>query len=81
MTDDEVKQQIKKERIERLMQQKTRTLEEIKEACERIDVVKLYSGKEIQGAIIGRENKYKILTTTGVVEVDKKQVRSVSVMR
>jgi len=81
MTDDEVKQRIKKERIERLIQQKTRTLEEIKEACERIDVVKLYSGKEIQGAIIGRENKYKILTTTGVVEVDKRQVRSVSVMR
>ncbi|HOJ28470.1 MAG TPA: FecR domain-containing protein [Spirochaetota bacterium] len=81
LSESEIKQQIKKERIERLMQQKTRTLEEIKEACERIDVVKLYSGKTIQGAIIDRTNDYKILTTTGVVEVPKKNVRSVSVLR
>lgn len=81
LSESEIKQQIKKERIERLMQQKTRTLEEIKEACERIDVVKLYSGKTIQGAIIDRSNDYKILTTTGVVEVPKKNVRSVSVLR
>lgn len=81
LTDDEIKQQIKKERIERLMQQKTRTLEEIKEACERIDVVRLYSGKQIQGAIISRGDSYKILTTTGVIDVPKKDVRSVSVMR
>lgn len=81
LNEDEIKKQIKKERIERLMQQKTRTLEEIKEACERIDVVKLYSGKTIQGAIIDRTNDYKILTTTGVVDVPKNKVRSVSVVR
>jgi len=81
LSEDTIKQQIKKERIERLMQQKTRTLEEIKEACERIDVVKLYSGKEIQGAIISRGESYKILTTTGVVDVAKKDVRSISVIR
>lgn len=80
-TEEQLRQQIKKERIERLMQQKTRTLEEIKEACERIDVVRLYSGKQIQGAIIERGENYKILTTTGVMNVPKKDVRSVSVMR
>ncbi len=80
-TEEQLRQQIKKERIEHLMQQKTRTLEEIKEVCERIDVVRLYSGKEIKGAIIERGEKYKILTTTGVIEVLKKDVRSVSVIR
>ncbi|MCX8124257.1 MAG: FecR domain-containing protein [Spirochaetes bacterium] len=80
-TEEQLRQQIKKERIERLMQQKTRTLEEIKEACERIDVIRLYSGKQIQGAIISRGDSYKILTTTGVIDVPKKDVRSVSVMR
>jgi len=80
-TEEQLRQQVKKERIERLMQQKTRTLEEIKEACERIDVVRLYSGKQIQGAIIERGENYKILTTTGVMNVPKKDVRSVSVMR
>lgn len=81
LTDDEAEQKMKSQRVERLIRQKSRTLAEIKEACERIDAVKLYSGKEIQGAIIRRGDNYSILTTTGVVEVPKKEIRSTSVIR
>ncbi len=80
-SEDELKEKMKKERLDQLTRQKTRTIEEIKEVNERIDVVKLYSGKTIQGAILSRGDNYTILTTAGVVEVPKKDVRAVSVIR
>lgn len=81
LTEKELKQKVKQKKIEKLIMQKTRTIEEIKEACERIDNVMLYSGKIIQGAIISRGDSYKILTTNGIVEVEKNKVRTVSIVK
>ncbi|MCX7677869.1 MAG: hypothetical protein N2316_01490 [Spirochaetes bacterium] len=81
MSESELISEIQREKIQKLLQKSTRTLEEIKEACERIDVVKLYSGKVIEGAIIEQGEKYKIMTTTGVINVSRKEVRTVTVVR
>ncbi len=72
---------IKRRKLERLAKQETITMEEIKEINERIDVVKLYNGKTIQGAIISRGDSYRIVTTAGIVEIPKKDIRSVSIIR
>jgi hypothetical protein len=71
----------KEARIQKLIKEKPKNLEEIKEVFERIDEVSLYSGKVIKGAIISRGENYSILTTGGVVSVPGSQVRSVKVLR
>lgn len=58
-----------------------KTLAEIKEKYERIDEVLLYSGKTIKGVIIERGSYYKILTTSGYINIPAKQVRNTKVLR
>lgn len=58
-----------------------KTLAEIKEKYERIDEVLLYSGRIIRGVIIERGSYYKILTTSGYVNIPAKQVRNTKVLR
>jgi len=71
----------KAERIEKLIQKQSATMEEIKEAFDRIDEISLYNGKVLRGAIIERGKQYSILTTGGTVRVPENQVRSVRVIR
>lgn len=68
-------------KIEKLIQKKTKTIEEIREVFERIDEVLLYSGEVISGAILTRGDKYSILTTAGVINIDKDKVRSVKIIK
>ncbi|MCU0846215.1 MAG: FecR domain-containing protein [Spirochaetes bacterium] len=71
----------KAERMEQLIQKQSATMEEIKEAFDRIDEISLYNGKVLRGAIIERGKQYSILTTNGTVQVPEAQVRSVRVIR
>lgn len=71
----------KAEKIEKLIQKQSATMEEIKEAFDRIDEISLYNGKVLRGAIIERGRQYSILTTNGTVRVPENQVRSVRVIR
>jgi len=58
-----------------------KTLNEIKEKYERIDVITLYSGKVVRGVILERGAYYKVLTTSGQVNIPAKQVRNTKVVR
>ena len=58
-----------------------KTLAEIKEKYERIDEVLLYSGKIIRGVIVERGSYYRILTTSGYVNIPAKQVRNTKVVK
>lgn len=58
-----------------------KTLDEIKAKYERIDEVLLYSGKVIKGVIVDRGAYYKILTTSGYVNIPAKQVRNTKVVK
>ncbi len=69
------------EKIRKLMGQSSRTMEQIREAFERIDEVSLYSGRVIRGAIISRGETYAILTPGGIVSVPKADVQAVKVIK
>jgi len=66
--------------IEKLLEKDSWTLEKIKAKYGRIDVVTLYNGRVIRGAIIGRGAYVKILTPGGVVTVQGKNIRTTGVM-
>jgi len=66
--------------IEKLLEKDSWTLEKIKAKYGRIDVVTLYNGRIIRGAIIGRGAYVKILTPGGVVTVKGKDIRTTGVM-
>lgn len=72
-------EEINKE-IEELLEKDSWTLEKIKAKYGRIDVVTLYNGRVIRGAIIGRGAYVKILTSGGVVTVQGKDIRTTGVM-
>ncbi len=67
--------------IEQLIKQKTRTLEEIKKVNGRIDEINLNSGEVLMGAIISRGNIYSVLTTKGVINVSKKEISTIKVIK
>ena len=56
------------------------TMEKIKAKYGRIDVVTLYNGRVIRGAIISRGSSVKILTPGGVITVQSKDIRTTGVM-
>jgi len=72
---------IKAATIEQLIKQKTRTLNEIKKVNGRIDEISLNSGQVVKGAIISKGDVYSVLTTTGVINVPKKDIRTISVVK
>ncbi|HNX22441.1 MAG TPA: FecR family protein [Spirochaetota bacterium] len=72
---------IKAAGIEKLIKQKTRTLDEIKKVTGRIDEITLNSGEIIKGAIISRGKIYSVLTTNGVINVSKEDIRTLSVIK
>ncbi len=79
-SDSEDKTEEINEEIEKLLEKDSWTLEKIKAKYGRIDVVTLYNGRVIRGAIIGRGGYVKILTPGGVVTVQGKDIRTTGVM-
>ena len=64
-----------------MIKKKENTLAEIREVFERIDEITLYNGRLIQGAIISRGEKYKVLTTKGALDVNENDIKKVKVMK
>lgn len=79
--DKELNSKVKEEKIISMIKKKENTLAEIKEVFERIDEISLYNGRVIQGAIISRGETYKILTTTGTVDVNESDIKKVKIMK
>jgi hypothetical protein len=77
----EIRIEVKKEKIHKLINKKSRTVQEIKEVFDRVDEISLYNGRTIRGAIMKRGRIYSILTTTGTLKVPEGQIKSVRVVR
>jgi hypothetical protein len=69
------------EKIEKLISKKTKTLTDIKKVFDRLDMVTLFSGQVITGAIISNGNTYSIITTKGVVNVPAAEIRSFEILK
>ena len=63
------------------MNKKTRTIDEIREAFNRVDEITLYNGRVIQGAILSRGAEYKILTPDGTISVPEEEIKSSGVIK
>ena len=68
-------------KIRKLINEKPKSLEQIKEVFERIDEISMYSGKVISGAIISRGEVYCVLTTDGVISISESEVRAVKILK
>lgn len=68
-------------KIRKLIIEKPKSLEQIKEVFERIDEISMYSGKVISGAIISRGEVYSVLTTDGVISISESEVRAVKILK
>ncbi len=51
------------------------TLNDIKSDYGRIDTVKLYSGKVYKGAILSRGEKVRMITPSGIIEIEARKIR------
>jgi hypothetical protein len=76
-----VKAAEKQAKIQQLIKETPKTVEEIKQVFDRIDNIMLYSGKTIQGAILSRGDVYSVLTTGGVISVPANTIRQTSVLK
>ena len=72
-------EEINKE-IEKLSESAGMSFEEIKAKFQRVDVITMYNGRVIKGVIITRGAYIKILTPSGVVTVQAKDVQRTGVM-
>jgi hypothetical protein len=68
------------EEIEKLLNKQAWTIEKIRAEYGRIDVITLYNGKTIRGAIVSRGAYVKVLTTGGVVSINAKDIRNTGMM-
>ncbi|PKL17331.1 MAG: hypothetical protein CVV49_11645 [Spirochaetae bacterium HGW-Spirochaetae-5] len=57
------------------------TFEEMKAKYGRIDVLYLYNGTEVEGVIAARGTVYKMVTKTGIVMVDSKDIKGTETKR
>jgi|GEM_PF-1859172 len=57
------------------------TLNAIQKDLGRIDEIRLYNGRVIQGAIISRGDEYLVLTVSGTVKIPEKQIKNVRIIR
>lgn len=76
--DSEISVEIKKEK-EKEEETAPMSLGEIKAKYGRIDEVRLYSGRVIEGAILERGSTYRMITPSGPVNIPAKQVRGTAV--
>ncbi|MBN2159821.1 MAG: hypothetical protein JW807_10530 [Spirochaetes bacterium] len=75
---------VKAVRVSRLEQPSGReaiTLEDIRARYKWVDQIILYNGKIIRGAIISRGASYEILTTRGIVQVPRNQIKMVKPLK
>lgn len=56
-------------------------LTEIKGKFGRIDVISLYNGRVLQGAILSRGDTYKILTISGTIAVPAKDIKRTEIIK
>jgi len=66
--------------IEKLKGSKGMSLQDIKTKFQRIDIITLYNGRVIKGAILSRGQVLKIITPSGVVTVKAKDIQRTGVM-
>jgi hypothetical protein len=57
------------------------TLNSIQKDLERIDEIRLYNGRIIQGAIIRRGEEYLILTVSGTIKIPECQIKNIKIIR
>lgn len=69
------------DKVKQIMNKKTRTIDEIREAFNRVDEITLYNGRVIQGAILSRGAEYKILTPDGTISVPEEEIKSSGVIK
>lgn len=79
--DAEIREKADEERLARMAASPPKSIEEIKEAFQRIDEITLFNERVIRGAIISRGPQYRVLTTDGTVTVPEKQIRTIKVIR
>ncbi|HPG52602.1 MAG TPA: FecR family protein [Spirochaetota bacterium] len=72
---------VEQDKIKQLMDKKTRTIDEIREAFSRVDEITLYNGRVIQGAILSRGTEYRILTPDGTITVPEEEIKSSGVIK
>jgi hypothetical protein len=75
----EIEDAINKE-IEQLEKSRNLTMEEIRARYGRIDVITLYNGRVIRGAIISRGASVRVLTPAGFVTVRANEIRQTGAM-
>jgi hypothetical protein len=66
--------------IEKLMGSKGMSFEEMKVKFHRVDVITLYNGRVIRGVILSRGQFLKIVTPSGVITVNAKDIQRTGVM-
>ncbi len=89
-TPEEIESAIKKaiekdpgagDKVKALMEQKTRTLDDIHKVFNRIDEVTLYDGRVLQGAIMSRGDTFTILTTEGTVSFPEDKIKESRIVK
>lgn len=59
---------------ETILDETGRPIEELKQKYGRLDVLSLYNGRVVQGVILSRGANFKVLTSSGAVFVDAKDI-------
>lgn len=57
------------------------TLSSLKEDFERLDEIRMYNGRIIQGAIISRGKTYLVLTPAGKIKIPEEQIKNIRIIR
>lgn len=57
------------------------SLQSLRKDFERLDEIRLYNGRIIQGAVISRGEKYIILTTDGAINVLEKDIKNIRILK
>jgi hypothetical protein len=71
----------KEDKKKAVLEKKTRSMEEIREAFSRIDEITLYNGRVIRGAVISRGAFFTIVTPGGTITVPEKQIKGSRILR
>jgi len=64
-----------------LIKKENRTVADIKAVFNRIDEIRLFSGRVIQGAISERGEQYSVITTAGIIRISEKEIKTVNVIK
>jgi hypothetical protein len=57
------------------------TLQDIHKDFERLDEIRLYNGRIIQGAVISRGKEYLILTPAGKIKIKEEEIKNIRLIR